>query len=40
MINKIILASKSKLEKEILEKNGIDCVVIHQILTKILLKKA
>ena len=28
MINKIILASKSKVRKEIFEKNGIDCVVI------------
>ena len=27
MINKIILASKSKIRKKILEKNGINCVV-------------
>ena len=28
MLNKIILASKSKVRKEIFERNGIDCVVI------------
>ena len=28
MINKIILASKSKVRKKILEKNGINCEVI------------
>ena len=27
MINSIVLASKSKVRKEILEKNGISCVV-------------
>ena len=27
MINKLILASKSKVRKQILEKNGISCLV-------------
>ena len=27
MLNKIILASKSKVRKTILEKNGIECIV-------------
>jgi len=28
MLNKIILASKSKVRKDILDKNGIKCVVV------------
>ena len=41
MLNKIILASKSKVRKEILDKNNIESVVMnHQMLMKILLKES
>ena len=38
MINNIILASKSRVRKEILNENGIDCEVYLPMLMKIKLK--
>ena len=39
MLNKIILASKSKVRKEILDKNKYLVKLNHQMLMKMLLKK-
>ena len=40
MLNKIILASKSKVRKEILDKNNIKCIVEPSNVDEDLLKKA
>ena len=39
MVNKIILASKSKVRKKILEENGISCLVKHQLISSVCISK-